>query len=347
MIRSEQQFVHRVVEAFGKGPPIRTFALGGTACPKFAVDTSTGRFVVRVRAEEFAKGPLVRFDHEAMRQLAEAGLPVPRPQRTADGATWIHLDGTTVELLSWKDGDPYEATDLDRITEVGRFLGRFHAVFTDGVPAGKDGFLREDHPDLLQPILDDLTASAGSPSERARLAPVADQVERVRRELDCVLYESLPKAVIHGDIHHGNLRFDGALVSAVYDFDYLSVQARCRDLCDAVMFFGSSRDEPLDFDDIRSLTQPFRPNLRETAALLGGYNEIIPLTDLDLQGLRELIRSQWVQIRLRGSRKIPPREKTAFVTDRFNQVIRWLDEESESFFQDISKDLSPAKEDTP
>ncbi len=332
MIAPQDQFVHDVVAAFGKAPVRGIAPLGGTACPKFAVDTPAGRFVVRVRAEEFSPEPFVRFDHEAMTRLAGAGLPVPEPQVARDGRTWVGREGRIVELLSWKDGDAYVDVDFDRIAGVGRFLGRFHAVFSEGAPEGKEGFVREDHPDMLLPIIEGLRPLAKDAAQREGLAYVESQLDRVRNELDAGLYERLPAAVIHGDIHHGNLRFEGADVSAVYDFDYMSRQARARDLCDAVMFFGSTRGEPLDFDDIRSLTQPFFPDRKRTAALLEGYQETTPLGELDLLGLRLLIRSQWVQIRLRGSRKIPAAERVAFVTDRFETVIDWLDRESEPFF---------------
>jgi len=44
------------------------------------------------------------------------------------------------------------------------------------------------------------------------------------------------------------------------------------------------------------------------------------------------MRSQWLQIRLRGSRKVPRQEKLAFVTDSFFELIAWLDHETEHFF---------------
>jgi Ser/Thr protein kinase RdoA (MazF antagonist) len=142
----------------------------------------------------------------------------------------------------------------------------------------------------------------------------------------------LPQAVIHGDIHPGNVRFREASVAAVYDFDYLSPQARCRDLVDALMFFAAERRQAVNPDDIRSLTQPFALNLEWSSWLLDGYQQVSQVTDLEWAALLWLMRSQWLQIRLRGSRKVPREEKLAFVLDGCFELIGWLNYEAEAFF---------------
>ena len=146
------------------------------------------------------------------------------------------------------------------------------------------------------------------------------------------MYPNLPRAVIHGDIHPGNVKFQGASVTAVYDFDYLSLQARCRDLVDALMFFAANRRHALNPDDIRSLTQPFVLNPKWASWLMGGYQQAHRLTDLEWAALPWLFRSQWLQIRLRGGRKVPRQEKLVFVMDDFFELIASLDHEAEDFF---------------
>ena len=49
-----------------------------------------------------------------------------------------------------------------------------------------------------------------------------------------------------------------------------------------------------------------------------------------------ILRSQWCQIRLRGSRKVPDDRKLRLVLDRFFEVIDWLDDEAGEFFQRLS-----------
>ena len=326
------QCVAEVPRAFGLGAPSNIRPLGGTATPKFAVQVPEGRLVVRVRPAEFADQKLIRFDHEALRRLAEHGLPVPRPHRRANGTSWVGTDQGVFEVLSWIEGEPFRQGERAAITAVGEVLARFHAVLRDNIPAGKEGVLREDHPDLLAPYVEQLGALCRTAADIARVEGLARQLDLIRLQLDGLLYPKLPQAVIHGDIHPGNVGFQDAKVTALYDFDYLSPQARCRDLVDALMFFASERRHSLNADHIRSLTQPFVPNRQWSSWLLRGYQQVSPLTELEWVGLPLLMRSQWLQIRLRGSRKVRPEEKLAFVLDGFSEVISWLDHEAGEFF---------------
>jgi Ser/Thr protein kinase RdoA (MazF antagonist) len=324
--------VPEILRAFDLGAPSEVRQLGGTATPKFAVQVPEGRFVVRARPAEFASDGFIRFDHESLERLAEAGLPVPRPRRRADGTSWFHAGQAVFEVFSWVGGEAFREGDRAAITALGSFLARFHRVLRDDIPAGKEDVLREDHPDLLVPYVEQLRGLCRSPEDAAQAEQLAGQLELVRRRLDQALYPQLPRAVIHGDIHPGNVRFQGSSVAAVYDFDYLSLQARCRDLVDALMFFAAKRRQAVNPDDIRSLTQPFALNLECALWLLGGYQPVCQLTDLEWVALPWLMRSQWLQIRLRGSRKVPREEKLAFVLDGFFELIGWLNYEAENFF---------------
>jgi len=44
-----------------------------------------------------------------------------------------------------------------------------------------------------------------------------------------------------------------------------------------------------------------------------------------------------IQMRLRGSRKVPTEQKAAFVLDRFEEVIDWLDGPSAGFFAFLAR----------
>lgn len=324
--------VTEVLRAFDLGAPSEVRRLGGTATPKFAVQVPEGRFVVRARPAEFADERFIRFDHECLRRLADRGLPVPRPCRQVDGTSWIRTKHAVFEILSWVEGDNFQEGDRRAITALGGFLARFHLALSDNIPSGKEGVLREDHPDLLGAYVEELRKLVRTPHEVAQVDRLAGQLELVRRRLDQDLYPKLPRAVIHGDIHPGNLKFKGAEVAAVYDFDYLNPQARCRDLVDALMFFAASRPSRVDPDDIRSLTQPFVLNSEWCSWLLGGYQAVSKLSELESAALPWLIRSQWLQIRLRGSRKVQPEERMDFVKSGFFEMIDWLDHEAAGFF---------------
>jgi len=332
--------VTQVASAFGLGTVRAACVLGGTASPKWQIDTPRGRFVIRRRPAEFAGRDATRFDHALLARLADAGFPVPRPLPRPDGATAMEHEGRVYEALAWVEGEPFAEGDLRAIAGVGTFLARFHQTLAGDFPPGKASYLREDHPDLLAPYLADLYGRGVGRCVEQQLDSLAGQVQLIREQLDAGLYPALPHGVIHGDVHPGNFRFRAGEVSAVYDFDYLSVQAQVRDVCDAIMFFASRREEPLEPDRIRSLAQPFVPDLEWSGRLLRSYGSRRPLAEGEWQALPWLMRSRWLQMRLRGSRKVPADEKAPFVLHRVFEVIVWLDREAEAFFRRLEASVA-------
>ena len=327
----------RVLEEFGIMRTGRVTRLGGTASEVALADVASGPVVVRWRAGEFASDACLRFDHACLIRLAKAGLPVPVPQAAPSGATWVRDNQLTVEVLTWLSGEPFRAGDKLAIANLGRTLASFHAALANDLPVGKEEFVREDHPDLLQRYVTELVALCRSDQQRRQVAEIESQLEFVHHELDSGLYAQLPHTVIHGDIHPGNVAFQQSRVSAIYDFDYMSRQARVRDLCDALMFFAASRRRSLDCNDVRSLTQPYCLQPASCKLLIDGYEQISRLTDLDWQGLLLLLRSQWCQIRLRGSRKVPPPAKLEFVLGGFTEMIKRLDEWDDAWIQSLRR----------
>ena len=306
--------------------------LGGTAARTFSIEVNQKKFVVRARPKEFSAPEQIEFDHHFLRRWAEAGLPVPLPQRQSNGTSWVEDQGVVYEVMSWVDGTPFMEGDLDAIKNVGQMLGTLHQTPVGDTPSGKEGFLREDHPQLLWPYLKGLLERKVSAEEKR----ILHEIERLLRKIEAAWverpYENLPTAIIHGDLHPGNVRFRNSCVSALYDFDYLSRQARARDLCDGLMFFAAKRPMALNAHDIESLTQVFQLEFDGARALLEGYQENISLTKHEGKALPLFIRSRWLQMRLRGSRKVEENRKIEFVVNCFFDVIRWLDKEANDFF---------------
>ena len=295
--------------------------------------------MLRMRLAEAASEGHISFDHEVLRRLHAAGLPVPLPRPTGDGKSWVCDGERCYELLGWVTGCRFDRDDLQSIFQLGRFLAQFHLAMIDSSPPGKEGALREDHPDLLRPYIGSIRELCSDSSESGRLSELEDELDATQRDLDESLYTRLPHSIIHGDIHPGNLRFHDSRVSAVYDFDYVSWQSRARDLCDGLMFFAGFRPSTLNPDDIWSLTQPFQLELHRSILLLEGYKTLIVLDEGEWEALPLLIRSRWIQMRLRGSRKVPRSERVRFVLEPFRPVIHWLDNLSAKFFEELHEQI--------
>jgi len=332
--------IKEVIKAADLALPKSIQALGGTATQQFDVLTSQGRFVLRVRPAEFAGEDMVRFDHEVLWRLHRAGLPVPCPRKRPDGKSWFVSGGRVWEILSWVEGEPFDINDLHALHNLGRFLAQFHATSQDNIPSGKTGWQREDHPDLMVEYFRQLERLCSGDAAKKEMARIGNQIDLVKKMLDGELYEKLPEAIIHGDVHPGNFRFGDSHVSAVYDFDYLGRQARMRDVSDGLMFFAARRPTVMNPDDICSLVQPFECDFERSLVFLEGYQQISKLTEMEWSALPWLIRSRWLQIRLRGTRKVKKDQKVSFALDRFFEIIDWLDEQSADFFRRLQAEVS-------
>lgn len=64
------------------------------------------------------------------------------------------------------------------------------------------------------------------------------------------------------------------------------------------------------------------------AVLIRGYQEITKLEAPEWEAIPLVLRSLWMQNRLRGSRKVPRDEKLAFALTRCFDVIDWLDHDA-------------------
>ena len=336
-----QKFITEVASAYGLGTVQAIQPLGGTATPKWTINTNEGRYVVRIRPDEFSDTGQSTLTHQALIKLADAGLPVPRPLIRSTGETLYNFGDSVIEVLEWIDGDIWSGESPEALRNVGIFLAKFHAILGTDFSSSSEIDLREDHPDALQAMMNTLLARACDAHSSDQLNAINGLIQQGRYELEATLYPSLPRAVIHGDFHPGNVRFHGIEIAALYDFDYLAIQARSRDIIDAVIFFASDRPTVFEPDDIRSLTQPFTPNLTASRAVLAGYQSMSLLTSDEWQALPLLLRSRWIQMRLRGSRKVSVTEQFDFVLTDFSAVTDWLTGDGRDFFTQLRHE-SPA-----
>lgn len=296
--------------------------MGGTAASKVLVDDGPRRYVIRRRPPQFSGPSYLRFDHELNRRLAAEGFPVAPYLPSRDGSTWVALDGAVFEATPYVPGAIEGRPNERQLRDLGRQVGRLHEIGARFSHPDKEGFLREDHPSILLPLIDELEQLAAGEPERTRFeelrATLLATNERLsaRRDRDWT--------VIHGDLHPGNILFDGDEVSALFDFDYTARGMAIRDIGDCLLLVAGDRNSSFDPDDIWSLAQPCRLNEERAVALLRGYAEIRELP-ADWEDLPLVLRSRWIQIRLRGTRKVPQTDKVLFALQDLAPTLEYLD----------------------
>lgn len=264
----------------------------------FSVDLpDAGKGVLRLHRRGYQTEETIRSELWWMEALAAAGLTVPRPQRTSDGALLARLeDGRVASVLEWVPGRPIGSGDLAldgtpeeqmrRYASVGRAIGQLH-VATDRLSLpGWFARPRWDIDGLLGPapfwgrFWDHPAASEAE-------ALLMQEARRYAREkLSDYAAGGGDQGLIHGDPLRENILFDGHHAHLI-DFDDCGFGFRLYDL-------GAALSQNLEEPALRAIA----------TGLVEGYATERSLTEADLGMLpvfvmlRTLASAGWTVPRL-------------------------------------------------
>jgi Ser/Thr protein kinase RdoA (MazF antagonist) len=168
--------------------------------------------------------------------LIEAGLPVARYYKTTDGKGYVRREDGCYCLMSRIAGshlDPYSGNPY----ENGRMLGTIVATLHSALKGIED---QVECPDVHW--IRELDGWIKAEIQRHGIAFADGLIE------DCYafveLYDTLPRQLIHRDMHLQNLVFSGSKLAGYLDFDSCQRNARILDVCylGASMLVGNYRD---------------------------------------------------------------------------------------------------------
>ena len=196
--------VNRMLSAWGYQATAYEPARGGVENQCLIIDTPAHqprRVVLRLHRPD--SGARVRLELAALERLADEGLPVPRPLRTAEGATLDEYQGAPASLLSYVDG-----VSLDRCVPAPVF-GR-----NIGVLLARTDLALADMPGSRDAIAHDITDLASARDRLATCRKIAGfPWQRVENALEDAAravgtWPALPRQVIHGDVSRSNILYD-------------------------------------------------------------------------------------------------------------------------------------------
>ncbi|SIO50688.1 Ser/Thr protein kinase RdoA involved in Cpx stress response, MazF antagonist [Rhodovulum sp. ES.010] len=255
------------------------------------------RGVLRLHRRGYQSEEAIRSELWWMEALAAAGLSVPRPQRTDDGALLAQLaDGRISSVLGWVAGDPLGEggeplagspdDQMRRYASAGRAIAQLH-VATDRLHL-PPSFTRPhwDIEGLLGPA-PFWGRFWDHPSASEQEAILLQEARRFARErLSDYAAQGADQGLIHADLLRENILFDGHQAHLI-DFDDCGFGFRLYDLGTAL---SQNLEEPaLD---------------RIATGLVEGYGTLRPLTDDDVAMLpvfvmlRTLASVGWTMPRL-------------------------------------------------
>jgi len=317
----EAVLVHYDVGAL-TGPPEPG---GGTANFNLRIITASGAYFLRRRNPEYADDGFVAFDHALMEHLARYEVKTPRAVATRDGKRWVRTGADVYELCHYREGGPHDRHSAEQLAAAGRALAGYHRAARDfPAPAGKD-WSRYDDPRLIRGGIEAVSAELARRLGAGGWCYLMSQVSLLERELPDERYHDLPKLVIHGDYHPGNLKFVGDEVSGIFDLDWATLQPRARDLADGVFLFAGERESDIDDTDIFSLTQTWRPSAERASVFMSAYLGPEALAEDEMAALPLFVRARWLYCRVAGMVKVTPERRIEYFTAGLLEPLRALD----------------------
>jgi Ser/Thr protein kinase RdoA (MazF antagonist) len=258
---------------------IRPFAAGSNRAPKARVSTDSGAFLLKRLAPSRADLARLRFQHQVIQHLAEAGFPVAEVQRTRMNQTIAERGSHYYELSRWIDGHRYRYCPK-QAKASGSAMAAMHDLLS---PLKKEAPRRRgyhDRRDVAQALVVMAEEYPGDSYER-----VADLLRVARRSVR-PHWETLPTAVVHGDWHPGNLLMGTDRVAAVIDLESACLEPRVSDLANGLLQFSLNRTAGSPVD-----SWPVASDLTLLGSLLSGYQLVarVPLGKVELDCIPSLM----------------------------------------------------------
>jgi Ser/Thr protein kinase RdoA (MazF antagonist) len=299
---------------------------GGTANANVILETEAGRFFLKRRNPKYAQREYVAFDHRLMEHLAPFGIGTPLAVRRRSGERWLEWEGAVYELYPYQPGGAHDRYSCAQLAAAGRSLAAFHHALRSFTPPPGKEWPRYHDPRLLRESVDTMAGALQTWMSGEDFAYLLAQVASLEHAFPEERYHALPRQVVHGDYHPGNVKFQGDAVSGIFDLDWATVQPRLLDLADGVFLFAGERDSDIDASDIVSLTQTWRPSARRTRVFLEAYLETETVRPEEWDALDPAIRARWLYCRVAGRLKLPEVRRLDYVTDGLLEPLRALDD---------------------
>lgn len=281
--------VDELAAAYDLGPLASVELLSGGKNQHHHLVTARGEFIVR-RSYRSKTAAALEVEHALVHHLRSAGFPAPEVVITRAGRTWATLAGRLTTVWVFVPGRPFLPGEPDDLDQAARALARYHDVVADFAPPGPavaDG---------LGQRLGQRVQAVGASAEGGRDSPPDPASAAVLELLPSVLAEGkrlstrlarlspqLPRTFIHGGCRRGSLRFSGAELVGVLDFDSARYEARIVDLGIAVHDFAK-RYSQLGSDDHKVAL-----DLDVVRRFLGVYCERRPLGRAEAEALPAIL----------------------------------------------------------
>ncbi|MGA1057665.1 MAG: phosphotransferase enzyme family protein [Phycisphaerales bacterium] len=215
---------------------VRILPRGSRRAPKFLVEHRGGRLLLKRRRPN--GGAASELGAEIQAALAERGFRVPAIRRDLEGRSVAVVEGAAWELVEFVEGDRYPRT-AKAASSAGAMLATLHraleAMWTPEVRHAS----YHDSP-LVRRTLEGVAEDAAASLDADRLRQVKRFADRYEQAAAAVrpVWPEIPRSLLHGDFHPGNLLFDEEQVVAVLDWEAVREDAPLAEFASAAFHFA-------------------------------------------------------------------------------------------------------------
>ncbi len=262
--RVEREQLEAFLRRYAVGPLVDFRGISaGIENTNYFVTTEDGEWVLTLFETVSARE--LPYFLNLMDHLAQRGLPTAAPLADHEGEFLQQLNARPAALVRRLPGASPEQPNAVQCEAMGEVLARMHQAARD-YPATREN---SRGPAWWRPTAE-------------RLYPVlpAEDAGLLREELafqSQVRQAVLPRGVIHGDLFHDNVLFEGDQLTGVIDFYYACNDVLLYDLAVAVNDWCSHDDGKLD--------------AALQAAVLSGYERVRPLQGDERDSWNALLRA--------------------------------------------------------
>ena len=305
-------WIDKVLKFYPFGSLLGVIEGGGTANLNLVVETEKGKFFLKCRRPQYASRERIIFEDAFQNHLKRKGLPVYPSLKTKEGKNFVTWEDRVFQLYPYVEGDIFSEENFGELIEVSRVLGRFHLAANSFSPPVPKELPRYDDPKIMREKLEKVRKIVKK-EEGEKIDFLINLTLGIEKKLPDKVYHSLPHTYFHGDFHPVNLKFQEGKLVGIFDFDWVSLQPRLRDIADGILFFASLKKEKYQTNDIASLTQAVNFDLKRTKTFLQFYEESAKILSTERKLLPWFIRARWLNCRIEGMRKVPKEKRIPYL----------------------------------
>lgn len=313
-----------------------TLLEGGTANQLWVLDGLYQKLVLRKRSRKYSNEDWVGFEEDYLNYISSKGIPVPVPLKNAQGQSWILIEGHIYQIYPYLEGEMFTIKELSHVEAAGDFLGTLHRCSRDFTSRYPKILPRYDDPVIAQQTLESNRSMLNhslNKAEKKILQHIENRLAEIAAAVPEEVYYGLPAITIHGDFHPGNVKFSGKRINALFDFDWISLQPRVRDIIDGLIYFTAVREDDWRGGDILSLVKAGSFHMERILVFLDAYNRSssVSITAAELKVLPFFILARLINSRVAGLVKIPQSSSGEMLTDGIMESLDWWDNNMNRF----------------